>query len=502
MAGIFTQRNINQLRTLGGLPGVAPLFVEYLVVAGGGGGGHPYAGGGGGAGGLLTGILPVTTGVSLTVTVGGGGAAQTATNGLNGTNSVFGSIIASGGGGGAGDNGSFTATVNGIAGGSGGGGNMLTANVPPGKGNGIVGQGNSSGTASMNGFGLGASGGGAGSVGLDSFGETNPANITGGGGAGVASVISGTVTTYAGGGGGGNNNSTVTNIPGGIGGGGAGGAYSGTTGGTAGTTNTGGGGGGGGNGSTGAAGGSGCVVVRYPGTTQFYTGGSVYTIGGYVVHRFLSSGTLAPTTPTPATAAPSVFGQSFQGGFYAGMIAVNGSGFPTHYLIVSPKSSGESTAMTWNTGGSAGGVGSDIDGPTNSAALNSSTYPAAQFCEAASIGGYTDWYLPAKNELEVCYYNLKPSSSTNNTGSGINSNAVPARASTYTSGNPAQTSATLFQSGQAQEFNEVNYWTSQGDPNIGNRAQVQSFYKGAQGSIYKATSGSNYRTRAVRRVAI
>ena len=51
-SGIFSRRNINQLRTLGGLPGVATPFVEYLVVAGGGGGGSGYgsaAGAGGGA---------------------------------------------------------------------------------------------------------------------------------------------------------------------------------------------------------------------------------------------------------------------------------------------------------------------------------------------------------------------------------------------------------------------------------------------------------------------
>jgi hypothetical protein len=184
------------------------------------------------------------------------------------------------------------------------------------------------------------------------------------------------------------------------------------------------------------------------------------------------------------------------------MIAVNGSGFPTHYLIISPKSSGESTAMTWNTGGSAGAIGSDIDGPTNSAALNSATYPAAQFCEAASIGGYTDWYLPAKNELEVCYYNLKPASPTNNTGVGTNPNAVPARASNYTSGNPAVTSAADFLDAASQAFAQVNYWTSTGDPTIGNRATTISFYKGGVGGIYKATSGNNYRTRALRRVAI
>jgi hypothetical protein len=82
--------------------------VEYLVVAGGGGGGSGYgsaAGGGGGAGGFLTGTgYTVTTGASITVTVGGGGAGGASslnTIGATGSNSVFGSITASGGGGGS-----------------------------------------------------------------------------------------------------------------------------------------------------------------------------------------------------------------------------------------------------------------------------------------------------------------------------------------------------------------------------------------------------------------
>lgn len=50
-----------------------------------------------------------------------------------------------------------------------------------------------------------------------------------------------------------------------------------------------------------------------------------------------------------------------------------------------------------------------------------------------SLGGYTDWYMPAKNELEVLYYNLKPNISANAGASGINTNAVPIRVSIYES---------------------------------------------------------------------
>jgi hypothetical protein len=41
-------------------------------------------------------------------------------------------------------------------------------------------------------------------------------------------------------------------------------------------------------------------------------------------------------------------------------------------------------------------------------------HPAAQFCVNLSIGGFTDWYLPARYELDIAYFNLKPSLQTAN----------------------------------------------------------------------------------------
>ncbi len=66
--------------------------VEYLVVAGGGSGGYggPGGAGGGGAGGMLTGTSTLTSGVTYTATVGGGGANPSAgANGIQGSNSTF-----------------------------------------------------------------------------------------------------------------------------------------------------------------------------------------------------------------------------------------------------------------------------------------------------------------------------------------------------------------------------------------------------------------------------
>ena len=223
---------------------IATNYVEYLVVAGGGGGGtgSGSVSGGGGGGGLLQGISSVTSGTSLTVTVGSGGSSNT-----SGGNSVFSSITSVGGG--AGGSGS-----NGVAGGSGGGA-AGSGSIQYTYGQGTFGQGNAGGTNFVQAsVGPSGGGGGAGTVGLSGV-----TSVSGNGGAGVASAISGTLTVYSGGGGGGILSGTAGS--GGVGGGGAGG----TTTGTSGTVNTGG-GGGGAYSSTAGSGGSGIVIISYPDT--------------------------------------------------------------------------------------------------------------------------------------------------------------------------------------------------------------------------------------------
>jgi len=83
-----------------------PPDVEYLVVAGGGGGGS-YRAGGGGAGGFRTASgFAVSSGTSITVTVGAGGAGGTSGNqGAKGSDSVFSTITSTGGGFGGGPSG-------------------------------------------------------------------------------------------------------------------------------------------------------------------------------------------------------------------------------------------------------------------------------------------------------------------------------------------------------------------------------------------------------------
>ena len=195
-------------------------------------------------------------------------------------------------------------------------------------------------------------------------------------------------------------------------------------------------------------------------------------------------------------------GQAYGGGFYAGQISTAGNGVADYNLVIGPVASAESSSKQYKNANTATtGADSVINGPQNTTDIvadgNSTVYPAAHFCNDLVIGGFSDWYMPAQNELEVCYYNLKPTTTSNSTGSGINANAVPARASNYTAGTPAQTSAADFQSTGAEDFAASNYWSS--TEFSSGRSMTQAFGNGSQSDEYKTSS---FRVRAVRRVAV
>jgi hypothetical protein len=153
-------------------------------------------------------------------------------------------------------------------------------------------------------------------------------------------------------------------------------------------------------------------------------------------------------------------GASFQGGFFAGTISHTANSVATHALIVAPAATGATgtgytitTSLQWKTSNTTtAGTTSSFDGAANSANMNDASHPAAQFCEGLSIGGYSDWYLPARYELDIAYENLKPTTDSNSTSWGINAYSVPARTVVRTAGAPARTTIAAFQSGGAEAF--------------------------------------------------
>jgi hypothetical protein len=209
---------------------------------------------------------------------------------------------------------------------------------------------------------------------------------------------------------------------------------------------------------------------------------------------------LASSASNSITTQP-IIGQAYGGGFYAGQISTAGNGVADYNLVISPKASGDTIKEWKSSSSSTPGADSLVDGAQNTADMvaagGSTVYPAAHFCNDLVVGGFSDWYMPAKNELEICYYNLKPDTTSNNTSSGINANAVPSRSSNYTTGTPTQTLESAFQAGGAEAFNLTTYWSSSEFSDT--RAWSQVLYDGQQDDAGKIIA---LRVRAIRRVAI
>ena len=199
------------------------------------------------------------------------------------------------------------------------------------------------------------------------------------------------------------------------------------------------------------------------------------------------------------TQGPTTLGEFWQGGYYAGKIAFGGN---TYYLLVSPAASGQSQQL-WATTPLQTSLGlSTYDGATNTSELNSATFPAAQWCAGLTINGYSDWYLPALYELEICYYNLKPTTDNNVTTVGSNAYAVPARGSNYTTSVPGQTSVVAFREGNSEAFasgSGQRTWTSTNPSSTSTSARRITMDDGTQATNDKDL---NYYVRAIRKVLV
>ena len=201
-----------------------------------------------------------------------------------------------------------------------------------------------------------------------------------------------------------------------------------------------------------------------------------------------------------------------------------------HRVIVAPKASGEHAGIMLKNANSALPTACQTltEGFAATQAMrdadSSTVYPAAHWARSLNIGGRTDWYIPARDELELCWRNLKPVTDNNyvtanrataasfnyaNNGSygdtanthGLNNNSAPTGAA-YTAAVPAQTAAAAFRTGgtEAYEFGSVYYWSSS-DYNASSAwfHCWDSSYPGYQNFNGKAKS---YRVRAVRRSVI
>jgi hypothetical protein len=227
---------------------------------------------------------------------------------------------------------------------------------------------------------------------------------------------------------------------------------------------------------------------------------------------------------------PPAAGAALGGGYFAGQIR---DGSTIYNLIVAPVTSG---SLFGQFGGSPAGTiqwkstatadvnpaaSNEVYGApatTTFGAIGAATYPMFGWCYSGAtgpnagtydatnatgtgIGGFNDWYIPAKNELAVAYFYLKTNTTANSTtGSNPNSVAPYTPNTPYGPGFPSQTTSTLFQTGGAQAFTlGILYYTATQQSATPTSAWMQEFTTGNQGQDGDKTV-SRY-ARAVRRVS-
>lgn len=196
-------------------------------------------------------------------------------------------------------------------------------------------------------------------------------------------------------------------------------------------------------------------------------------------------------------------------------------------IIVAPKVGGETTlavaigaipaeCWTLNEGRAAT--------QAMASAGDATQYPAAHWASGLSIGGYSDWYVPARDELERIWRFLKPATVNNYTtadrptGSalpyavngavgdtspshGINPNAT-ATGNAYNTSSPARTGVAVFQAGgaQAMEYGTAIYASSTGYDAAD--LWAQSYQTAAPGKQITQAKEAATLIRAVRRSII
>ena len=196
-------------------------------------------------------------------------------------------------------------------------------------------------------------------------------------------------------------------------------------------------------------------------------------------------------------------------------------------VIVAPKNGGEHAGVAYKNANTAAPAAcfTLTNGPAATDAMiaadTSTVYPLAHWAKSLrelnsgeGLSGYTDWYIPARDELELLWRNLKPVTNNNYTTAdrynaaaytrdanlddvavthGANRNSDPA-GDAYTATVPAQTAATAFRSGGAEAltFGSVSYWSS--SESSATDAWLQNYYTSYPGN----QANGNHKAYALR----
>lgn len=195
------------------------------------------------------------------------------------------------------------------------------------------------------------------------------------------------------------------------------------------------------------------------------------------------------TQGSPIELSSLVIGSQIEGGTYTGEILVDGV---LYGIITSPKALGDFSGVWHPKSKMVDGAESPNNGRQNTAAMRAAGCSIALELSELKIGEYTDWHLPSRDELEIMYRALKPTTAENSIWSGVNASSVPPQ-NLYTRKSPAQTALPEFQEAGAEAFEPTWYWTSTQATQAS--AWIQGFLDGFQGNYCK---DGHCRARAVR----
>ena len=154
-----------------------------------------------------------------------------------------------------------------------------------------------------------------------------------------------------------------------------------------------------------------------------------------------------------------VIGQAYGGGFFTGIIRDPATGL--EYRIITAGAEHELRGAWGKYGEVIEGAGSFIDGRSNTEAMAAAGSELAQKVLALNIGEHSDWAIPARDQQELQYRHLKPTTDSNYCWNrdGDNPHSVPV-GTLYSEELPAQTSVDAFKSGGPEAFKPRWYWSS------------------------------------------
>lgn len=158
----------------------------------------------------------------------------------------------------------------------------------------------------------------------------------------------------------------------------------------------------------------------------------------------------------PAFTLPEI-GQAYDGGFFSGVIVQEGK----RYMLITAGREHELEGEWGEYGTKIEGADSFTDGRANTEAMAAAGSDLAQQVLALAIGGYNDWAIPARDQQELQYRNLKPASRENYCWNrdGDNPNSQPIGL-LYTAESPTKTTVGAFREGGSEAFQPAWYWSS------------------------------------------